>query len=234
MARHVTERTAAVVLDPAPVERMDLAAERALLRASEERVEIHALGRRFRRGPLLHALRPHRPVRPNLDLTHFAEEAGLIPFAHEADAVHRVTLITHLRDHAVQAGQTQELAGLAHGLRERLLHVNVFTQHDRHVGRQEMHVVRRRDADGIDLVIHLDEHLPEIGIKFRLRERLLELLEVVRDPLALRAPIDIAQRDDLFILVRHDITEAFAAAADLRDPHLGAGRDRPGLTGILS
>ena len=66
-----------------------------------------------------------------------------------------MTLITHLRDHAVQAGQTQKLAGLAHGLRERLLHVNVFTQHDRHVGRQEMHVVRRRDADGIGNLLEL-------------------------------------------------------------------------------
>ena len=45
-------------------------------------------------------------------------------------------------------------------------------------------------------------------------------------------PIDIAQRDDLLVLVRHDVAEALAAAANLGDADLGARRDRTRFAGI--
>jgi hypothetical protein len=130
-----------------------------------------------------------------------------------------VALIAHLRARAREAGDAQQLARLADRLRERLLHIDVFAEHQRHVGGQEVHVVRRRHADRIDLVVHLEEHLPKILVAFRLRELLEELLHV-------RAlPIDVADRDDLFVLLRHAIAEAFTAAADLGEAHFGARSD---------
>ena len=82
-----------------------------------------------------------------------------------------------------------------------------------------MHVVGRRDAHGVDLLVHLKEHLPKILIAFRIREFLEEALHVGA------RVIDIAQRDDFLVLMRHDVGVALAAAADLRDADLGAGGD---------
>jgi hypothetical protein len=112
-----------------------------------------------------------------------------------------------------------------------------------------MHVVRRRDADRIDLVVHLHEHFPKVRVAFRVRKLLHELLHVRQRRLlglailalsgatgvgTLQAlPVDVAQGHDLLVLVRHDIAEPLAAAANLGDSDLGARGDRPGLPGVL-
>ena len=113
MARHVAEGAATVVLVTAPFEGMDRAAEGAFLGATEEQVLREARRGRLGRGPFLHALGPDDTGRsggtvgPDLHFTHIAEHAGLEPLAHEADAFARVTLITHLGAHAIEAGEAE-------------------------------------------------------------------------------------------------------------------------------
>ncbi len=138
-----------------------------------------------------------------------------------------MALVAHLRADPVEAGQAEKLTRLADGLGEGLLDVDVLAEHHRHVGGQEVHVVRGGHAHRVDLVVHLEQHLPEVGVEFRLREGLAELLHVGA------GGVDVAERDDLLVLLRHGVAEALAAAADLREAHLGARGDRTGLAGLL-
>jgi hypothetical protein len=232
---------------------MNLGAERPCRRATEELIPREARGLRICGWRLLETLGPDRPIGPDFDLTHFAEQPGVDPFLHEADALVRVTLVSHLRANAVQAGEPEQFARFADRLGKRFLDIHVLAHHDRHVGRQEMHMVRRRDADGVDLVVHLDQHLSKIRVAFGVGKFRHQLLHVgnrrllglavlalailrlrVRIPRGLRSlPIDIAQGDHLLLLVRHDIAEALAAAADLSDAHLGARGNRARLARVL-
>ena len=223
---------------------MDRVAVRTIRSAAEEEILRETFRRRVRLRPLLHALRPYdllfavgshggRAVGPDLRLAYLAEHARVEPLLHEANAFAGVALVAHLGADAVQARQPQQLPRFADGLRQRFLHIHVFAQHDGHVGRQEMHVVRRRDADRVDLVVHLEQHLPKIGVALRIRELRDQLLAVAAPTGGIQIPIHIAEGDDVLVLMRHDVREALAATPDLREADFGSGRDRPRLARIL-
>ena len=90
-----------------------------------------------------------------------------------------MSLIAHLADDAVLLlRRLQELA-FAEGVGQWLLDVNMLAEaHRVHAG-GEVRVVGRRHENGVDLVRHLVEHLPEILEPRQIRKP-LQALERVR------------------------------------------------------
>ena len=73
------------------------------------------------------------------------------------------------------------------------------------------------DADGVDLVVHLEQHLAEVFIAFGFGEFFEDLFDAVQ------APIDVAQGHDISAAVGgvNNVGMAFAVKSDLGHPDLG-------------
>src|SRR4051812_29410457 len=97
MARHVSERAGAEVPPAAPGERMVVVAIGTLFGRPKPEVPIQARGYRLLRRAL-DALRPDRPVGPDVHLFDGPECAGADTVGISAHAVASRALVTHLRD----------------------------------------------------------------------------------------------------------------------------------------
>mgnify|MGYP006189346787 CR=1 FL=1 len=71
-------------------------------------------------------------------------------------------LIAHLRFDACRLSHLRQLPSFPNTVRQRLLAVNVLAQLHRGHGLHEVHVVRRADDHGVDVLPFLIEHLAEI------------------------------------------------------------------------
>ena len=136
-----------------------------------------------------------------------------------------MSLIAHLADDAVLLlRRLQELA-FAEGVGQWLLDVDMLAEaHRVHAG-GEVRVVGRRHENGVDLVRHLVEHLPEILEPRQIRKP-LQALERVR-----RTDVCVAQRDKLadICVLRQlaDVIPRLTADADRRKPNLPVGDIAP-------
>ena len=129
-----------------------------------------------------------------------------------------MALVAHLgADFGILLGKAAQFTRLPDRARERFLDVDVDAHRDGHVGRQEVHVVGRADDERVDLVAHLEQHLPEILIAFGARKRREGLLHL------LQAPIDVAQRDDFLVGKRLNVGESLVVETHAGDPDLGSG-----------
>ncbi len=109
-----------------------------------------------------------------------------------ANAVARMTLVAHLRDHLVALAGFEESSRLPDVVRERLLCVNMNAALHGRKRSGEMRVVRRRDHHCIDVLVHLVEHHAEV-IEERLRRA--PVLHIFCAMVA----IYIAERDEVFL-----------------------------------
>ena len=142
-----------------------------------------------------------------------------------------VPLVAHLRDDAVLLlGRHQKLA-LAERMRKGLLDVDRLPKTHRVHRRAEVRVVGNADEDGVDLALHLVEHLAEVLEARKIREALQRLFRVGR------SDVGVAERDDFAdVLVPRELLEVeprLRSAADRRKAHLAVrdirlGREAPG------
>ncbi len=145
----------------------------------------YRLGRRTR-----FALRPDRPVGPDVDLADVAQLAVADLVRGFPHAVQRRELIAHLRGDAFFPSQLAQQAGLVNRVGQRFLAKDVFSRADCHGGGQGVNVIRRTDGDGIHAIAQLVQHLAKVG------ERLC--LKPFTSPFQL-LPVDIADRHDLAV-----------------------------------
>ena len=148
-----------------------------------------------------------------------AEEAGLHPFAREADAISGAALVAHLRDDTRFGGGGAEGAHLGDAATERLLHVEMFalTQDGHPDG--VVHEVGHADHDGVDLVGHLGEHFAVV-VKPTCVGETCEGAGghfVSGNLFASAHVVDVAERHDLFALQRSESGLAATADADEGD-----------------
>ena len=134
-------------------------------------------------------------------------------------------LIAHLRGDLLGPGEVAEEAGLGDRLGQRLLAEAVLAEFHRHGGSDGVRVVGGADGDGVDLLPHLVDHHPEIGVGFCPLKSLLAALELIG--------IDVGHRHHLAMagsvgrIALPLAADADAAEADLL---IGAG----GRLAILS
>src|SRR2546428_466220 len=110
----------------------------------------------------LDGLRPDRPVGPQLDLAYRADGARLDPFPYLARPFAGVPLIPHLGSDLGLARGLHQLAHLPQRTRQRLLDARVLAQLHRHHPGHRVHVIGRRDGDGVDVLRFLLEHHTKI------------------------------------------------------------------------
>jgi len=120
---------------------------------------------------------------------HVADRPIPDPLAEIADGIERVALVAELGNHIVPVGRFHQLAHLKDGVRQRLFTVHVFAALNRGHCRDGMKMVRGGYHHGIDLLLHLVEHFPEIAVLFRLRKLFERLRRATQ--------IDIAEGNDV-------------------------------------
>ena len=219
VAGHIAQGAAAEVVEPAPVEwlveeaavavGLGLAVRREgpLGGDAEPEVPIQSGRNRILFRNRGEALRPHRPVAPGV---HFGDVAD-IAVPDDLGALPRafvgIALVAHLGRDLVFRGRLPQLARLPNRAYQRLLHVNVLAAlHTPHSG-CGVHVIRRGDDHGIDVLAFLIQHLAEVP---ELR-RVFEALEGGGGA----AVVHIAERHDVFRGRRsRDVGGALAAGAD--------------------
>ncbi len=165
----------------------------------------------------LDRLRPDRPVGPQLDLAHGADQPGLHPLADQACAFFGMSLIPHLRLDFVAPRCVLELLHFPQRAGQRLLNARVLAEFHRHHAGNGVGMIGRRDGDGVDALSFFIEQDPEILEPLgegKGRERLR--------PLAL---VDIAQRVDILGLPHAaHVVRPHPADADASDVELVARR----------
>ena len=142
---------------------VDVRSELACRRAAEPEVPADAgrHGRRRRGGGHVGVLVAGVGV-PGVHGEDLADAAGLDEL-HAGTVLGRgMDLVPHLGADLRLRGLQAELAGFPDGMGEGLLAIDVLAEAHGHHGRQRMHVVRRRDADGVEGVAELGVHLAEI------------------------------------------------------------------------
>ena len=80
-----------------------------------------------------------------------------------------------------------------------------------------MHVIRRRDGDGVEVIAHLVEQLPVVAKARQVRP--------AQKGRAALLEVDVAQRDEVLIGAIEQVGRALAADADAGDPKFARGRD---------
>ena len=215
MARHVAERAGAKVKPAAPIPSViHILLVGAFFRWSEPVVPTQR-GRHDVRSFGAHdALWPDGTIRPDMDLAHRADDAGLDHFDRAAQTIMRAALIAHLRGDFVFAGEVAQITRLMHRLRERLLTINVFAKFDRRRGNQCVHVIGRRNDHGIN-VLFLVEQLTPVAVKFCIR-----IFCALAGGLRL---VNVAQRNDVVGVATIRVTRAFAGRTDAGDVQLVVG-----------
>ena len=108
------------------------------------------------------------------------------------------------------------LARLGNGVRDRLGAIDVLVHGQAGQHQVRVPVIRRGDDQGIEVLLLLVEHLPEIlvqpGVRIELEHRRGELV------------VEVAQRHDLFALAAVQVVPAHAADAHAGNCELVAGR----------
>ena len=115
-----------------------------------------------------------RAIGPDVHFTHRADDAGRDPVVDAAGSFAGMSLVAHLRGDLRFRRHTGQEPRLVHGIRERLLDVDVLAElhrGDRHRGVQ---VVGGGDDDRVDVAL-LVEHLAEVGVLGGLRVGVPEL-----------------------------------------------------------
>ena len=145
-----------------------------------------------------------------MDFADGADGTGPDHFAKLADVVARMPLIAHLGDHFVFARGQREGAGLADGVGQRLLAINVFPHLNGMGSNEGMHVVRGGDRDCVDIFFLLFEHLAPILVVFGVRSISHCVLRLIF--------INVANGNDFFFTAVLNIASAFATRANGGNP----------------
>ncbi len=185
----------------------------------EKEIPVEFIRNRHFRIRSRYALRPDGTVGPDVHFVNGTDGAGLDPFDNAPAIIVRVTLIAHLRHDTCSFRLLEKHTRLSHRSRERLLDVDVLAQIHCCYGRDRMGVVGRGDNDGVDVRLHLIEHLPKIGISRSVGKAFEGFGRAV--------PVDIRQRDDILACHLLQIVAAHAAGSDRGDVQLVAGRRVP-------
>ena len=159
---------------------------------------------------------------PGVHGENLADPAGLDELHAGAVFFRGMDLVAHLGADLRLGGLQTELTGFPDGVREGLLAIDVFAETHGGHGGQGMHVVRRRDSDGIKAVAELGEHLPPVGV---MRDPGMTLVDL-GEP----SGVDIAQADEAGLGVRGaliDVGVALAVHPDRGDLDLGVQIARP-------
>ena len=228
VAGHVAERARAEVIEAAPREGLikvrtpaiglgaSAHGEWTLLGHAEPQVPIERRRHRLFLRDFGDALRPQRAVAPCMDFRHVADLAVPNDLGALASAFVRVALVAHLRRHFVLGGRFAHLARFPNRAHEGFLHVDVLAPLHAPHGRRGVHVIRRRDNHGVDVLGFLVEHLAEVAIGGGVRERL--------ERLGGAPVVHVAQRDDVLGRRRRpDIARSLAARTDRGEVQLLVG-----------
>ena len=129
---------------------------------------------------------------PGVTLSYRTDRAGANHLDDAVDVAVCVTLHAELRREPVLAREVGHLARFLDRVRHRLLAVEVLVEPERRHRRMEVGVVRRRYRDGIDVTVHLVEHLAEV---VELPGAGVPLVRAARTRV-----VDIAHRDDGHVL----------------------------------
>ena len=168
-----------------------------------------------------------RPIGPNMGLLDIADGAGPNPLAQPPPAFALAAVVAHLRGDFMFPGRQGKQPGFADVVRQRLFAVNVLAQpNGRHRGHRMM-MVGRGDKHGVDLTVHLVEHLPIVGEA--LGQRPAETVVLVEPFDLSEAAVPgafnhIANRDQVFVQKRFNVGAAASTHADAGDVELGIGR----------
>ncbi len=166
VAAEVAHGAATEVHPVAPLEGViDVRGELARGRAAQPEVPVDAGGHGARRGRGGHAGILVAGVRvPAVHGEDLADAAGLDQLHGGPVFLGGVDLVAHLGADLRLGGLQAQLAGFPDGVREGLLAIDVFAETHGGHGGQGMHMVRRRDGDGVEAVTELGEHLPPVGV----------------------------------------------------------------------
>ena len=233
MATHVAEGAGAVIGEAAPEGRYEFRTVGARRRHPEPEIPVQRRwhGRLFgiRVGIEISRVKPGcaRSIRPRVHGVNLADQPGLHPLAGEADALGGAALVAHLGHDARGFRGGMEAPHLGEATAHRLLDVDVLLRGDRGHRDREVHVVRRRDRDGVDLVRHLLKHQAEVLEP-------LGVFQLIRRPRLLAAGdsgataffIHVAQGDELLAGETSERSATTAAHADLGDAQTLVGRAR--------
>ena len=156
-------------------------------------------------------LRPDGPIGPAVHFADLTQCPGSYPLIDQASPFTRMPLIAHLGNDVICLSGPGQHATFIHGMAERLLHINMFSQAHRVHRYGRVHVVRRTDQDRINFRLTV-EHLTIISIGFCLipKRSCKILLQRVREP----AIIDVANRIDIFMGHTLDVGTALPGRAD--------------------
>ncbi|OQB38526.1 MAG: hypothetical protein BWY09_01315 [Candidatus Hydrogenedentes bacterium ADurb.Bin179] len=212
MAGHVAQAAATEIPPAAPFKRSVQLVIGAHGRRAHPQVPAQRRRHRFfGRRRLWRSLGPAAagPVRPDMDFPHGANGSAPNHFRQFPDAVPGVPLVAHLRGHAHFTGGLRQQARLGHGMGKGLFNIHMLAEFHGQVGRRGMGMVRRRDGNHVDIFAHLIEHFPVVLVAFRVRKKVKGLFGA--------AGIHIAQGNDVFLFIGHDILCALAAHTDAGD-----------------
>ncbi len=104
-----------------------------------------------------------------MDFAHVADGAGPDVFDGGARVVQGMPLVAHLRGNLGVFGAARELASFFDRPADRLLHIDMLAQSHGGQGNRCVHVVRRGDHDGVDVLLVL-EHIAIVLIALRSRQ----------------------------------------------------------------
>ena len=145
-----------------------------------------------------------------MDFGNIADNAGAVLSGVFTEAVVDAPLVPHLRADAGFLGEFGEPTRFVNGAGERFLRVDVFAHLHRGGRLNRVHVVRRADRNGVELVAHFGVHVAVVDIFFRVFELVPFAVE--------RALVDVADRDDFTVITGvRNVAAALAADADAGD-----------------
>src|SRR3954471_11733830 len=134
-----------------------------------------------------------------MEFLRMPDDSGLNHFNGTTKSVASAALVAHLRGEFFLLGEFSHLARFPDSLGQRLLAINMFAEAHRSDGGGAMHVVGRRNRDGVNGFAHFIEHFTPIAIKLRVvgatsffghsLERLVLAIQSIR--------VDVADRDDV-------------------------------------
>ena len=219
VATHIAQRPAAEIEETPPLHRtIDVGHERPPGADAQPEVPVQFLGHGAASRGSWAALRPDHPADPAVHLFDAADRPGLDELRRHAVADVRVDLNAHLRDDLRFAGSRGNLPGLVERMRQWLLAIDVLAAADGRHRDWGMHVIGRRNAHGVDLLLQRVEEPAEVGEGLRRR--------ILGRGLGQDRLVDIAQADhiDRPFGEAGDIASALPAHADRGDIQASAGR----------
>ena len=132
--------------------------------------------------------RTHRPGAA-MDRVYVADGAVADPLDKHSAALEGMALVAHLRDDLVPLSGLDHRAAFGDGVGQRLFAVHVLAMLHGRNGRDRMVMIRSANHHGVDVFVHLVEHLAEVAEPFGLGM----VLECPRGI----APVHVAEGDDV-------------------------------------